>query len=177
MIPGYIRAVSLAGACVLLWTFSSIAQAEQYQDQIDRFFPAFQILGPTEFWGFIQDKNLKRNPGLITGKFNNDDFEDVAALIRSKKPVKQDKWDRYAARVVVCHGAKGGGYQCIKLGEFSYSGTSRFYLKRRVPGRVGCWDDTDAIATTDIIEQVTDVAASAFFWQPDGTYRKCVTAD
>jgi hypothetical protein len=62
------------------------------------------------------------------------------------------------------------------LDQFAYVGGSRTYLKRRDPGRVGCWDK-DAIATTEIIENVGDVAASAFFWQPDGTYRKCVTAD
>lgn len=163
---------------MLLWAFSCTAQAEQYQDQIDRFFPGFQVLGPTEFWGFIRDKNLKRHPGLVTGKFNSDDLEDFAVLIRGKEPVWQKKWNYYdyEGRVVVCHGTKNGEYQCIKLGEFRYVRTSRFYLERRNPGRVGC-KDKDAIATTDIIEQVTDVAASGFFWQPDGTYRECVTSD
>ena len=169
---------------MLLWVFSSIAEADQYQDQINRFFPGFQILDPTEFWRSIQDKNPKRHPGLITGKFNNDDLEDFAALIRSKKSVWREKWKYYAyeGRIVVCHDTKGGNYQCMALSQLGYarrSGAyfkSGFYLKRRDPGRVGCWDK-DAIATTDIIENVGDTTASAFFWQPDGTYRKCVTAD
>jgi hypothetical protein len=179
-----VRLFLLASVCLLAVApaapqVAATAPANKYQKQIDRFFPGFQILGPTEFWKFIDDKNVKRS--LITGKFNNDELEDFAALIRSKEPVRRgvfhtDKWDYHDGQVVVCHGAKGEDYQCIKLGEFSYVGGSPSYLKRRDPGPVGCWD-RDAIAATDIIEQVTDVAASAFFWQPDGTYRECVTGD
>ena len=165
----------LIAMCIFAFSGSVTSSADQYQDQIDRFFPGFQILDRTEFWKFINDKNLKRHPGLITGKFNDDDLEDFAAIIRSKTKKQRGSYEYYDGKIVICNGTPKGGFQCQAVQEWGFI-KSRSYLKKRSAGPVGCWE-TSVEVTTDIVDAIADVAASAYFYQPDGTYKRCTTSD
>ena len=69
---------------------------------------------------------LKDNPGVIVGKFNNDNIEDFVALIRNSitkayswSPHGQlidknniEKYDVYAVNLAVCYGLGSGKFDC-----------------------------------------------------------------
>ena len=175
-----VRMVLLASACVFAVAHTAAqaaatAPADEYQEHIDKSFPGFQILDRSEFWKFIRDMNMKEHPGLITGTFNDDDLEDFAAIIRRKTKKQRGSYEYYDGKIVICNGTPKGGFQCQAVQEWGFIKSS-YYLKKRSAGPVGCWETT-VEATTDIVADITDVAAGAFFYQPDGTYKRCTTAD
>jgi hypothetical protein len=139
---------------VLLAMATGHALADQYQDAIEKAFPGFRILGPSDI--ALDRSNtradilaqVKDRPGLVVGKFNADDFSDFAALIRgaarktlpadalSKRPAR-DYFDGY---LVVCYGAASRRYDCHKLNASPMPILSphRDYLVKVSAGRELC---------------------------------------
>lgn len=79
--------------------------ATDYQNEIDKQFPGFIALKKSEFNPeFIKSDN----PGLITGKFNPDQIQDFAAIVRenTKKRYEagENSYDYYDGKVVSCLG-------------------------------------------------------------------------
>jgi hypothetical protein len=163
-----------------LWLLcmSSLAWADKYQDAIMKAFPGFQILSRSEFRAEIQ-KDVKGNPGLITGRFNNDDLEDFAAIIRDNSKQKTPFGaEYYRGMIVVCHAADTQRYTCQVLGTRAISLPNELYLYRVGPG-FNCRNDDgtesgitvkrDAIGTA----MVPSNAASVDIYMPDGKYFNC----
>lgn len=128
-------------ALFLLAGFLSPAYADQYQDAIDKAFPGYRILGPSEVGldknGMNQDlySRVKDHPGLALGDFNSDKIKDFAAIIRgSTKRIqpadpasKRRAMDYYDGFLVVCYGRAQGDYDCHKM----HSGPTRVFLPHR----------------------------------------------
>lgn len=166
--------ISIATLASLLFA-CPFAHADQYQDAIAKAFPGFQIMSRSEFHAEVQ-KNVKTNPALITGQFNNDDLEDFAAIIRSgvKQQAAPGK-TRYDGKSVVCHGLPLKGYDCQVLGTMDIYPDLDFYLKRVPPGfscllpngkRIKA--KKDGVGTTDILS-----FGGVKMYMPDGTYYEC----
>lgn len=125
----------------------------KYQDAISNAFPGSRILSPSEI---LLDKEemgpelynqVKASPGLIMGKFNNDNIEDFAALTRdtTKKTYHRTLQgevveESYEAHLVVCYGLGGGKFDCTKIpGVFDYVGLSTdCALNKTGPGKYLC---------------------------------------
>ncbi len=77
--------IDAALALLLIFCMPSLApaRADEYQEAITKVFPGFQILSRSEFTEEIQ-KSVKTHPALVTGRFNDDDVPDFAAIIRAK---------------------------------------------------------------------------------------------
>ena len=118
-------------APLLLAGFLPPAYSDQYQEAIDKAFPGYRILGPSEV-GLIKEEmnqdlynRVKDHPGLAAGKFNSDKIPDFAAIIRgaTKKTIpadpasKRGATDYYDGYFVVCFGRAQGGYRCHKMDE------------------------------------------------------------
>jgi hypothetical protein len=104
----------------------------EYQDAISKAYPGYQILSPSEIvlnkeaLGTELYNKLKANPGVIVGKFNNDNIEDFVAVVRSSatkayswSPHGQfidknniEKYDVYAVNLAVCYGLGSGKFNC-----------------------------------------------------------------
>ena len=161
---------------VLTWLLCacSPARADQYQDAIAKAFQGFHILSRSEFDPEIQ-KEVKGNPALITGRFNDDDLEDFAAIIRSDVKKLSSGKTYYDGKFVVCH-AGNNGYKCQSLGTRAVYQGLELYLHRVGPG-VSCLlpngkrikTRRDAIGTT----MVPSLAGSVQMYMPDGTYYEC----
>ena len=72
--------------------------------------------------GVMLYNKVKASPSLIVGKFNNDNIEDFAALIRNptKKIYVQTLQgevidEPYEAHLAVCYGLGGGKFDCTKI--------------------------------------------------------------
>jgi hypothetical protein len=117
-----------AAICLLLGlTACAAVAADAYQRVIDAAAPGYEILGNEDM---VQDESALRtflsadeiakrkqrqSPGLITGRFNDDSRLDFAALVvnRSIKGKGPDRQGHFAARLVVCLGAKAPQhYRC-----------------------------------------------------------------
>jgi hypothetical protein len=142
-----------APAALLFAALLSPALADEYQDAVNKTFPGFQILGPSEIRlnkdldPKLYDK-VKDRPGLIVGRFNSDNVMDFAALIRESRliHVPEDKANRvrpddyYEGYLVVCLGRAQGGYECTKMEtdplriHLPYDG----FLEKFSPGIAGC---------------------------------------
>jgi hypothetical protein len=156
------------------------ALADEYQDAIAKSFPGFKILSRTEFKKEIQ-KTVKGNPGLITGKFNDDELVDFAAIIRDDSKQKTHLGDEYyRGMFVVCHARDKQPYACQILGQSAISLPFFLYLYRVEPRKVVCHDANNkkveqiikrnAIGTADIVR---GVGISLEIHQPDGSYLTC----
>jgi len=106
----------------------------EYQDAISKAFPGYQILNPSEIsldkegMGPELYNQVKASPGLIVGKFNDDNIEDFVALIRSSTTKTYswsphgkfidknniEKYDVYAVNLAVCYGLGDGKFDCTK---------------------------------------------------------------
>lgn len=153
-----------------------LARADQYQDAVTKAFPGFQIMDRSEFHSEIQ-KKVKSNPALITGRFNNDDLEDFAAIIRSnvKKQFSSGK-PYYDGKFVVCHGLRTQGYACQELGTRAVYQGLELYLHSVAPGFSCLQPDgkrikakTDGIGTT----MIPSSAGSIQMYMPGGMYYDC----
>jgi hypothetical protein len=170
---------------------------EPYAAHIAKAYPGFQLVEQNQFQSWVTRHYVsRRNPGLITGRFNDDDLEDFAAIIHSHDMVRETQGDIeyefYLMRTVVCHGRPQGGYdECQQLSGDSRvgKGKSRFFLIPYARGSVECLDSVagrygDHLEPktieieTDGIGEETDVAAGLFVYQPDDrSYWRCTTAD
>lgn len=155
------------------------AHADEYQDAIAKAFPGFKILSRTEFTEEIQ-KTVKGNPGLITGRFNDDEVEDFAAIIRDDSKRKTHLGaEYYRGLFVVCHAMDRQRYACQILGERGIFLPNEVYLHRVEPGKILCDDDKgkeiervikrNAIGTATGDRGVVVVEV----YQPDGSYLRC----
>jgi hypothetical protein len=154
------------------------ARADEYQDAIARAFPGFQILNPSEFNTEIQG-TVKGNPGLITGRFNDDDLDDFAAIIRENpiRPREQGGRKYYLGKRVICHGSGTGQYRCQVLSQMPIFLPYGTYVSRVSPGKVQCNGETAVTIKRDAVGFESSNVAVAYIYQPGGSYRKCVTAD
>lgn len=169
----------------ILLTFESSGHADEYQDQVSKSSPGFQILSKSEFTTDIQ-KTVKNDPALIIGNFNQDKFNDFAALIRdrSKKHYSYEKhsYDYYDGKLVICHGLGKGKYRCKELSSMLITLPHELYLYLAKPGKIGCYQDDGTRKYIDVkIDSIgweyPDKAAGQYIYQPDGSYLNCVTAD
>ena len=172
--------IDAALALLLIFCMPSLApaRADEYQDAITKAFPGFQILSRAEFDPEIQ-KTVKGNPGLITGRFNDDELEDFAAIIRSDVKQKSPSGkDYYHGKFVVCHALDKQRYTCQVLGTRAISLPNELYLYRVGPG-FNCHNDdgteSDITVKRDAIgtAMVPSNAASVDIYMPDGTYFNC----
>jgi hypothetical protein len=155
------------------------ARAEGYQDVITKAFPGFQILSRSEFVAGVQAVT-KGNPGLITGRFNDDEVMDFAAFIRDriKHPSQGTTREHYLGKTVVCHGSGGGRYRCQVLDELTIFLPYESYLYRVGPEKIVCTDDrgsdVDVWIKRDAIGYAFELnAGGVYIHKPDGTYRNC----
>lgn len=132
---------------------SSTAIPAEYQAAISKVFPDYQILRPSEIslnkkeMGAELYNKVKASPGLIRGKFNDDNIEDFAALIRNltKKSYVQTlqgevTGEFYEAHLAVCYGLGGGKFDCTKIPRaFDEVGLSTdWVLNKTGPGKYFC---------------------------------------
>ncbi|MEW6331714.1 MAG: hypothetical protein AB1560_09665 [Pseudomonadota bacterium] len=163
---------------------ASPAPADLFQDQIGKSFPGFVIMHPAEFDSDVRD-NLESNPAFLVGYFNQDDFEDFAALIRTttaRRYVTQRLLsDYYEIRLVVCHGMGGKKYRCKELLADVTIPPEYRYLTKHPPGKTECRSGdggyiqakTDFIGWASTKSWATGAGETQFFWQPDGSFRRC----
>jgi hypothetical protein len=127
----------------------------EYQIAISKAFPGYRILLPSEI---ILDKEemgdelynkVKDSPSLIVGKFNDDNIEDFAALIRNSISHTNigtmegkviSKYDFYGGHLVVCYGLDVGQFDCKKLPGIidEVSLPFNFALNKSDPGKYLC---------------------------------------
>ena len=176
------RCAALTVLCVSWISLVVPAHADEYQDAIAKAFPGFRIMSRTEFTKEIQ-KTVKGNPALITGRFNDDELVDFAAILRDDSKQKTHLGaEYYRGMFVVCHAEHKGGYACQVLGQGgAISIPHHAYLTRAEPGTVGCYDDHDKkvphVVKRNAIGMETANTASVRIHQPDGSYFNCITAD
>lgn len=166
---------------VLLISLVVPAHADEYQDAITKAFPGFKIMSRAEFTKEIQ-KAVKGNPALITGRFNDDELVDFAAIIRTETKQKGHLGaEYYRGMFVVCHAEDKGGYACQILGQRAIFFPHHIYLVRAEPGTVGCYDDhgkkVPRVVKRNAIGTESSNVAGAWIHQPDGSYFDCTTAD
>lgn len=176
------RFLRIAGlSLVCLFCACSVARADEYQDAIAKAFPGFQIMSRSEFHPQVR-KEVKGNPGLITGRFNDDELEDFAAIIRSNVRQKFPSGkDYYDGKFVVCHRLPKSGYSCQELGTRAVYQDMDLYLHRVPPG-FSCPEEggrksrrvtkRDAIGVAAVASNPASVDIYT-----DGYYVTCVTGD
>jgi hypothetical protein len=173
---------SFRKATFALWLtcLPSVAWADKYQDAVAKAFPGFQILSRSEFSQKIQEA-AKGNPGLITGRFNDDELEDFAAIIRDDVKQKARTGDYYRGMRVVCHALDNERHTCQALTRMPIFLPYEAYLNRVGPGTVGCLDDNEKRTKVKIKRDAVGIntgnTASVSIFQPDGSYLHCTTAD
>lgn len=170
--------------CVTVWiTAAPSASADQYHEQITKAFPGFKILARSEFTEEIQ-QTVKTNPALVTGRFNNDEIEDFAAIIRSGTKQRHEHGaEYYPGMDVVCHGLGKRQYQCRVLGQGAYFLPHPWYLYRVESGefKTGdfpCYNESgDQIAFDDKREAIgyvfPDKGGGFYSYHSDGSYLNC----
>lgn len=139
---------------ILLAGFLSPAYADQYQDAINKTFPGYRILSPSEIR--LDKKEMEReiynrvknSPGRIVGKINSDNIVDFAALIRSSTrkilpedpPSKRPAMAYYDGYLAVCYGLGAGQYKCEKLDEkpLRMFMPTDYFLEKVSPGKQFC---------------------------------------
>lgn len=137
---GSFRNLALAILCLSWIHLIAPAQADEYQDAIAKAFPGFKIMSRTEFTREIQ-KAVKGNPALITGRFNDDELIDFAAIIRDGSKQRTHLGDEYyRGMYVVCHALDKTRYACQTLGTRAISPPHEWYLYLVESGRLDCYD-------------------------------------
>jgi hypothetical protein len=158
---------------------------EPYEAHIAKAYPGARLLARSDFQSWILRDFKQGHPGLRTGRFNDDELEDFAAMIRP------DSTGGIRYEAVVCHALPQGGYDgCQQLGKGgnARAGTVRFYLTAYGPRKVVCLEPVVGRYGADLVEKPielktyaigyeTDVAAGLYMYQPDGSYAECTTAD
>jgi len=178
-----LRHVVLALLCASWMSLTAPARADEYQDAITKAFPGFKIMSRTEFTKEIQ-KAVKANPALITGRFNDDELIDFAAIIRDGSKRRTHLGDEYyRGMYVVCHALDKARYACQILGTRAISPPHEWYLYLVESGRLNCYDNNDkkieqvikrnAIGTATIEQGLGQVSVVAEIYKPDGSYLRC----
>jgi len=176
--------IDAALALLLIFCMPSLApaRADEYQEAITKAFPGFQILSRSEFTEEIQ-KSVKTHPALVTGRFNDDDVPDFAAIIRAKaiQRGQQGVREHYLGREIICHGSGNRQYRCQVLVEMPIFLPYAIYLNRVSPGKVECYQrdgkKADVTIKRDAVGYEASNVAGVYIYQPDGSYLNCVTAD
>jgi len=181
---GFFRKVALALLCLSWIPIALRAQADEYQDAIAKAFAGFKIMARTEFTKEIQ-KAVKGNPALITGRFNDDELVDFAAIIRSDSKQKSQVSGKeyYRGMYVVCHALDKARHACHTLGTRAIFPPHEWYLYLVESGRLDCYDNNDkkivqvikrnAIGTATIEQGLGQVGVVVEIYQPDGSYLRC----
>jgi hypothetical protein len=162
--------------------------ADIFQDQITKSFRGFVIMSPYEFEQDIQ-KNLNTNPAFVVGKFNDDEFEDFAALIRGEVKKRyidaKGSYDYFELKLVVCHGLGHKRYTCQELLTTVTLPPEFHYLMKHSPGKINCDlpESKDPDIKTDSIDWRSSIGWSSetnyvrYVHQRDGSYSHCTIAD
>jgi len=133
---GSFRNLALAILCLSWIHLIAPAHADEYQDAIAKAFPGFRIMSRTEFTKEIR-KAVKGNPGLITGRFNDDELMDFAAIIRDDSKQRTHLGaEYYRGMFVVCHAMDKQRYACQMLGQRAIDLPFFLYLYRVEPGKL-----------------------------------------
>lgn len=182
---GSFRRAALTVLCVSWISLVVPAHADEYRDAITKAFPGFKIMSRAEFTKEIQ-KDVKSNPALITGRFNDDELVDFAAWIRSESKQKSELVggrDYYRGMTVVCHATDKARYACQVLGTRAIFPDHEWFLYLVEPGRLRCYDNHDkkidkvikrnAIGTATLEEGLGQVPVVVEIYQPDGSYLRC----
>jgi hypothetical protein len=175
---------NIAMVMLLLLMLARTVCADIFQDQIARSFPGFVIMSSYEFEPDIQ-KNLDTNPAFVIRKFNDDDFEDFAALIRGKDKKRyidvKGSYDYFELKLVVCHGLGGKRYTCQELLTTVTAPPEFHYLMKHSPGKINC-DlpgskdpdiKTDSIDWKSSIGWASETKYVRYFYQRGGSYSHC----
>lgn len=162
---------------------TSVYAESNYQKMIEKSYPGFVILKTTEFKSeFIQSKE----PGLIIGKFNDDQLLDFAAMIRAKEKKRYGtgptSYEYFDGKIVVCHAEKKSDYKCQLISEAPISIPQESYLALVKPQKTNCFDDNGKkkfvnVKTDAIGWYYPEKGGSHYFHKKDGTYENCVTSD
>ena len=154
-----------------------------FEENIHRKFPDHQILAKSEF---KKTPALVVQPGLVTGQFNEDRFEDFAAMIRSPNMKiygeGRSSYKYFDGKVVVCHVMREKSFQCRILSEVSVLRHQESYLVLVKPQKTLCLGDNGkkemVIVKADAIGwHQPEKAASHYFLAEEGKYKNCVTRD
>lgn len=178
------RRAALAVLCVSWISLTGPAYADGYQDAIEKAFPGFKIMSRTEFTKEIQ-KTVKGNPALITGRFNDDELVDFAAIVREDSKQRTHLGDEYyRGMTVVCHALGRVRHVCQVLGARAISPPQEYFLYLVEPGKIDCYDNNDkktehvikrnAIGTATTEQGLGQVGVVVEFHQPDGSYLRCI---
>ena len=136
----------------------------------------------SEFSQEIQEA-VKGNPGLITGRFNEDELEDFAAIIRNDVKEKARTGEYYGGMVAVCHALDKERYTCRALTEIPIFLPYELYLNRVGPRKVrGCLEgsgkETEVRIKRDAVGfRTLRNTAGVYIYQPSGSYVHCTTSD
>jgi hypothetical protein len=126
-----------------------------YQAAVDKAFPNHRILAPSEIALYKDEigdalyNQIKDNPGLTVGKFNIDNIEDFAALLKdtSLKTYHLDSedavdYETFKGYLTICYGLGNEKYDCLKVSgqgsEFRFPHPSA--LSKTGPGKYLCTD-------------------------------------
>lgn len=137
---------------------TSHAMSNPYQAAINNAFPDHQILTPSEIALYKDEigdalyNKIKDNPGLTVGKFNNDNIEDFAALLKDTTLKKYHldsegavDYETFKGYLAICYGLGNEKYDCLKVsgqgGEFRFPQPSA--LSKTSPGKYLCTDGND----------------------------------
>lgn len=173
---------------LILSILARAVHADIFQDQITKSFPGFVIMKPFEFELDIR-KNLDTNPAFIIGKFNQDEFEDFAALIRGtikrQYIAAKGSYDYFDFKLVVCHGLGGKRYNCKELLTNITVLPEFHYLMKYPPGKINCNlhaskdpdVKTDSIGWMSSIGWASETSNVRYVYQHDGSYSHCTTDD
>jgi hypothetical protein len=178
------RRAAFTVLCVWWISFVGPAQADDYQDAIAKAFPGFRIMSRTEFRKDIQ-KAVKGNPALITGRFNDDERVDFAAMIRGDTKQKSQLGGKeyYRGMTVACHALNNARYACQMLSTRAIFPDHEWFLYVVEPGKLDCYDSNDrkieklikrnAVGTATIEQGLGRVGIVVEIYQPDGSYLRC----
>jgi len=89
-------------------------------------------LSRSEFSQEIQEA-VKGNPDLITGRYNEDELEDFAAIIRNDVKKKARTAEYYRGMVAVCHALDKERHTCQALTEIPIFLPYKLYVNRVGP--------------------------------------------
>ena len=132
--------------------------ANPYQAAIEKAFPNHRILAPSEIALYKNElgdalfNQIKDNPGLTIGRFNNDNIEDFAALLKDTtlKTYHLDSegavdYETLKGYLAICYGLGNANFDCLKVSgqgsEFRFPQPSA--LSKTGPGKYLCTDGKD----------------------------------
>lgn len=183
--------ISLIQAVILGAIQFLVANVSKASDDItkvlDEYYPDYQLVEPSLFFSeIIKDLNGE-NPALVIGRFNDDDIDDFAVLLRSRElkieHIKQLSREYYDGKLVVCHGKRDMKYDCQVLSDdLRLSESYGSYIEKNVSGEIRCIEDGSFTIMKNENESITYVfwnrAAIDYIYQSNSKkYVECTSAD